>query len=163
MGHVSTTPKIADLDSMQFLLGGGGQSSDLNDSFAATTPANKPVFKKVFGDTTTWETEVGVMTFSFVFDPKAAYDQGVIMASAWSDVLCLSGGGPAAPAEPRRPCAHGVRGRSRVAAHPEQRPPRAPGQARDVDRLVPRDAHQPRKERVPRAGRVYRRPQDPRL
>merc|ERR1712065_90334 len=85
MGHVSTTPKIADLDSMQFLLGGGGQSSDLNDSFAATTPANKPVFKKVFGDTTTWETEVGVMTFSFVFDPKAAYDQGAIMASAWSD------------------------------------------------------------------------------
>jgi len=70
---------------MEFLLGGGGQSSDLNDSFAATTPANKPVFKKVFGDTTTWETEVGVMTFSFVFDPKAAYDQGAIMASAWSD------------------------------------------------------------------------------
>merc|ERR1711916_109337 len=83
--RLDKTLKIADLDSMQFLLGGGGQSSDLNDSFAATTPANKPVFKKVFGDTTTWETEVGVMTFSFVFDPKAAYDQGAIMASAWSD------------------------------------------------------------------------------
>ncbi|KNC54997.1 uncharacterized protein AMSG_10245 [Thecamonas trahens ATCC 50062] len=61
------------------------QSMDLNDAFAATTDTNRPIFTKVFGDTTTWQTKVGTITFSFVFDPKANYEKSAIMASAWSD------------------------------------------------------------------------------
>ena len=66
---------------------GGGGGVDLNDALSATTPQNRSVFSKPFGDKTVWKTNDhgGSVRVVFLFDPNKSWDANHIMASITPD------------------------------------------------------------------------------
>jgi len=77
-------PLIMDLSS---LVQGATSSGGLNDDLAQQTPAGENVFKKAFGDRTSFKTPDGSITVTFLFDPDLPFDPTAVLASITTDYM----------------------------------------------------------------------------
>jgi len=69
------------------LVQGATSSGGLNDELAQQTPAGENVFKKAFGDRTSFKTQHGTLTVTFLFDPDLPFDSSAVLASITTDYM----------------------------------------------------------------------------
>jgi len=82
--HEEQKTVIMDLSS---LVQGSHQSGGLNEDLAQLTPAGENVFKKAFGDKTSFKSPVGYVTVTFLFDPDMPFDSNAVLASITTDYM----------------------------------------------------------------------------
>eukprot|EP00808_Paulinella_micropora_P020478 g52958.t1 len=71
---------------MELILGGDDlKGTNGLEGLATTTPSGDTLFKKPFGDSTSWKTPNGSLTLKFVFDNMATYDNTFILSSLTGD------------------------------------------------------------------------------
>jgi len=69
------------------LVQGATSSGGLNDDLAQVNPAGENVFKKAFGDRTSFKTPLGSVLVTFLFDPDLPFDSSAVLASITTDYM----------------------------------------------------------------------------